>query len=295
VKLGAFDIVEPIPQLNTPHALAVITNWLDAGHAASLVLTRLEACYGKEKLAALTRPGDYLDFTRYRPTITRKDGKAELDIPNASITYATASSGHDFIFLRLPEPHHQAEEYVTSIVAFLKYFGVKRYGLLGSFYDMMPYTRPVLVSGSASNEMLCGVLEEAGVAASEYEGPTTILQLVADNARAQGIETFSLVAHLPGYLTPEEDFRGVKRLAEAVQNLYELPLWPQDLQQAEEQEEVLRVSAEQFLEHQPQLKIILKQLEDNYDARLKRGHEETRLSPEVERFLKELDWRLGGG
>jgi hypothetical protein len=36
----------------------------------------------------------------------------------------------------------------------------------------------------------------------------------------------------------------------------------------------------------------LKQLEDNYDSRINENKEETRLSPEVEKFLQDLEKRF---
>jgi len=295
MKIGAFDIVEPAPRLAAPHALMVITSWLDAGHAASLLLSRLEGYYGGQRLADLARPGDFFDFTRYRPTISRKGGSAEMDIPNARVTWGRIEGGNDFIFIRLPEPHALSEDYVDSVVSLLKHFGTARYGMLGSFYDMVPYTRPVMVSGGASNEILRQGLETAGVSPGDYEGPTSILSLVAQKTAALGIENFSLVAHLPGYITPEEDFRGLKRLSEAIQPFYDVSLTPEDLEHAREQDEQFKETAEQFLQQQPQLRLILKQLEDNYDARQSREKEETRLSPEVEKFLREMNRRFGQG
>jgi hypothetical protein len=47
-----------------------------------------------------------------------------------------------------------AEAYIDSVVELFKTFGVKRYCLIGSMYEMVPYTRPLLVTGSASNPRL---------------------------------------------------------------------------------------------------------------------------------------------
>ena len=46
-------------------------------------------------------------------------------------------------------------------------------------------------------------------------------------------------------------------------------LYLMKIEKAKEQEEQFNLTAEQFLQQQPQLRIILKQLEDNYDARVK--------------------------
>jgi predicted ATP-grasp superfamily ATP-dependent carboligase len=268
---------------------------MDAGNSASLLLSFLEQSGAGGELAALDRPGEFFDFTRYRPTLSQKENGSEIKLTNAVVTYGKQESGSDLVFLRLPEPHSMAEVYIDSVVELLKYLGVKRYGLLGSVYDMSPHTRPPLVTGSASNEALQNSLSIARVVANDYEGPTTILHLIGQQAAQQGIETFNLVVHLPGYFTPEEDYRGQKRLMEVIGSLYDLPVPQTSIEKAKEQEEQLNQLSEQFLQEHPQLRVMLKQLEDNYDARVTREKEKIKLSPEVEKFLQELGKRFEQG
>jgi predicted ATP-grasp superfamily ATP-dependent carboligase len=295
VKIGSFELKEPAPELTEPHALAIIPTWIDAGKSASLALSRMEEKFGKTELARLSRPGEFFDFTRYRPTISRQGETSTLNVTNAVLTYGEGDKEHDFIFLRLPEPHMKSEEYVISVVEVLKHFHVKRYGLLGSFYDMVPYTRPLLITGAASNEWLQDSLAAARVLDSDYEGATSILSLIGQYAGEAGIETFSALAHLPGYFTPDEDYRGEKGLMDVLGSLYDIRIPVDDIEKADNQDEQLRINAEQYLEQQPQLRFMLKQLEDNYDARTEKKKDKISLSPEVERFLKELNGRFGPG
>ncbi len=295
MRIGAFELAEPVPELNEPHALTIIPSWMDAGRSASLTLSLLEQYFEGGELARLARPGEFFDFTRYRPMLSRKENASEVTLTNAVVNYGRREAGCDFIFLRLPEPHAMAEVYIDSVLELLKSFGVKRYGLVGSIYDMVPYTRPLLVTGSASNHGLKNNLSVAKVVANDYEGPTTILYLIEQQALQLGIETLNLVVHLPGYQTPENDYRGENRLMEVIGSLYGLQVPQEAIEKAKEQEEQFRQVAEQFLQQQPQLRVILKQLEDNYDARINEQKEEIHLSPEVEKFLKELNGRFEQG
>jgi hypothetical protein len=59
-----------------------------------------------------------------------------------------------------------AETYVDSVFHLLQSFGVKRYCLVGSMYDMVPHTRPLMVTGSGSNIRLQNELEVAKVISS---------------------------------------------------------------------------------------------------------------------------------
>ena len=292
MRLRAFDLNEPVPLLNKPHALAIIQPWMDVSRVGSLVLSYLEAYLGPKELGKLARPGDFFDFTRYRPTLIRKENDSEVDVPNIIITYGKQPGSHDFVFLRLLEPHMGAEEYIDSVIELFKNFGVKRYCVIGSMYDMVPYTRPLLVTGSASHPDLQNKLTLANVKSSDYQGPTTILSLIGHRALQLGIETCSMMVHLPGYFMMEDDCRGEKRLMEVISFLYGFAMPQEDIEKADQQEKQIGLIAEQIMEQEPRLRLILKQLEDNYDSRINENKEETRLSPEVEKFLQDFEKRF---
>jgi len=293
MRLHAFDVVDPVPELNDPHALAVIRPWIDVGSVGSLLLSCLEAHLGSIELAKLARPGNFFDFTRYRPTMSRQENSSEVKVPNTIASYGRQSGGHDFLFLRLLEPHSMAEEYIDSVIELFKALGARRYCLVGSMYDMVPHTRPFLVTGGASNLGLQNGLDVANVKYSDYQGPTTILSVIGQRAIQLGIETCSMIVHLPNYLVMEEDYRGEKRLMEVISSLYNsFSMSQEDMERADAQEQEVRRLAEQIIHQEPRLGLILKQLEANYDSLSKEESEETPLSPEVETFLRGLDKRF---
>jgi hypothetical protein len=160
---------------------------------------------------------------------------------------------------------------------------------------MDPYTRPLLVTGTASNLRLQKELEVAKVISSDYQGPTTIAYLISQSAPQMGIETLSLIVHLPQYLVMENDYRGKKRLMEVLSVLYDFPLADEDADKAKEQQEQVSQIAEQFIRQEPSYRLILSQLEAYYDSRVKQTEEETKLSPEVEKFLRDLGKRFRQG
>ena len=292
MRFHAFDISEPVPELNAPHALAIIRPWIDLSNVGSLILSCFETYLGSKELARLVRPGNFFDLTRYRPTLLRKENGSEVDIPNAIINYSKQSRGHDFLLLRLLEPHMMAETYVDSVVELLKAFSVKRYCLIGSMYDMVPHTRPLLVTGTASNPVLQNELAVTNVVPSDYQGPTTILSFIGQKALQLGIETCSMIVHLPSYLAMEDDYRGKKRLMEVISSLYNFDMPQADIEKANQQEEQIRQLAEQFMQQEPKYRLMLEQLEATYDSRIKEEKAETRLSPEVEQFLQDVGKRF---
>lgn len=289
MDLGAFELNEPVPELKDPHAMVMLRPWIDVGGVGSLVLSWLELLYDAKELGRLSRPGNFFDFTRYRPIIYFKDGQRQVVIPNSYITYGQRPSGRDFLFLHLLEPHNLSEVYVESIVRVLQEFGVQRYCLIGSMYDLVPHTRPLLVTGIAPTNDLDQVMTEARVEPSDYEGPTTITFMVSQYASRIGMETIALIVHLPQYTQLDEDYSGFVRLMQVLSMVYGVPMDQGVMLKAEQQMQQVNAA----LEKDPQLKTIVEQLEMRYDARTRlaeRGG--AKLAPEVEKFLREMGQRL---
>ncbi|UCD09908.1 MAG: PAC2 family protein [Dehalococcoidales bacterium] len=290
MRLRAFELDEPVPELRDPHAVVMLKPWVDVGRAGSIVIAWMENQLGVKDLAKLDRPGDFFDFTRHRPTSFVSAGRRRMTIPNTYVTYSKQQSGNDFIFLRLLEPHHHGEEYVESVLDLMQKFGVKRYTIVGSMHDFVPHTRPLTVTGEAIGKNTSRQLEENGVTSIEYRGPTSICFLISQRAPDIGMETMSLIAHLPQYTQMKEDFNGAVRLMHILSSIYNIPVDQSIENNALRQMEQINTA----LESNPQLKSIVNQLENLYDNRSENteDHPATELSPEVEQFLAEMDRRF---
>ena len=293
MRIGAFELNEPLPELNEPHALAMLEPWIDAGRVGTMTASWLEARFGAKDLAKLARPGSFFDFTRYRPSSYFKEGRRQVIIPNTYITYGKSKAGNDFLFLRLLEPHSHSEVYVESVLRLLARFGTKKYCLFGSMYDFVPYTKPLLVTGGAVGEKAEQELVKLGIESSNYQGPTTITYLVSQRAPDMGMETTSLIVHLPQYAQLDEDYIGTVCLMKLFGALYDIPPDESYIRKAEEQLGQINLA----LESNPQLRATIEQLETHYEERAKRRKQEEtpRLSPEIERFLSEMNRRFREG
>ena len=290
MRMGAFKLTEPVPDLREPHALALLRPWIDVGSAGTLTLKHMEKHTQSRRLAQLERPGNYYDFTRYRPTLLRSQGRRQVTIPNSYITCGRGSRENDFVFLHLLEPHMFGEDYVDSVLELLARLGISRYCLLGSMYDFIPHTRPLLVTGGASSKEVQELLAGTGVTPSDYAGPTTIYYLVTQRLTEMGIECLSLIVHLPQYVSFEEDYSGTLRLMTIMSHLYGVPVDQETVRRAEQQREQL----DSIVSDNPKLQEIVSQLEARYDARVEKTEREAlpALSPEVERFLREMEQRF---
>ncbi len=293
MRLRAFELNEPLPELKEPHALVTLRPWVDVGNVGTLVLSWLESHFKAKDLGRLARPGDFFDFTRYRPISHVKGEQRQVTIPNTYVTYSKQESGNDFLFLHLLEPHSHGEVYVESVLRLLARFNVKRYFLLGSMYDYVPHTKPLIVTGGATAEMTKQEFTKRGIESTDYQGPTSISFLISQRAPEIGMETMSIIAHLPQYTQMDEDYMGTERIMNVLGSLYDIPVDETYAKRAEQQREQINVA----LDKNPQLKAIVQQLETHYEARTERKREEEtpRLSPEVERFLAEMDRRFREG
>ena len=217
-------------------------------------------------------------------------GNREIIVPNTIVTYIEQEQGQDFIFLNMLEPNLFAEQYINSIVQLLKMLGVQRYCLLGSMYDMVPHTRPLLVTGGAVGENAIKDLKKTGITSSAYEGPTTICSLISQTAVNLGIETISIMVRLPQYTQLEKDYMGQVRLLEVINSLYGIPIDETILRRAEQQ--IKDIDIEVNRSHK--IKEIVTHLETYYDAQsaTKQKKEKPGLSPDIESFLKEMENRF---
>ena len=290
MRIGAFELSEPLPELRQPHALAMLRPWIDVGSVGALTILGLEDYFGAKDLGKFARPGNFFDFTRYRPTAYFQQGHREFSIPNTTISYAKRETGHDFLFLKLLEPHMLGELYVSSVLQLLKAFKVKRYCLLGSMYDMVPHTKKLLVSGGAIGEQAEQDLAQARILLTDYQGPSTITFMITQQAPQLGVEAMWLIVHLPQYIQLDEDYRGKVRLMEVLESIYNIPRDDADIERAKQQLQSVNLAVEES----PELKAIMPQLEARYQARIEKKKEKiVPLSPEVEKFLRELGNRSG--
>ena len=288
MRIGAFEVKEPIPELNEPYLFAILRPWIDVNNVGSLVLNELETQLGAKELARLAKPGHFFDFTRYRPTLYYEEGIRRVSIPNMTLRYAKREGGNDLLFLHLLEPHALSEVYVDSVLRLLKTLKVKKYILLGSMYDAVPHTRPLIINGGAIGRETQLDLKKSEAQPSYYQGPTSITTLITQRAPEFGTETIWFIVSLPQYVILEEDYIGKMRLMEILNLLYNIPIDKKDFEKATEQRNIIN----QKVEKTPELKNILPQLETLYEVRIKREQGEIRpkLSPEIEEIL----WKIMG-
>ena len=295
MRIGAFELDEPLPELREPHVFAMVRPWVDVGSVGTLTLNRLERFMGSKELGRLVRPGSFFDFTRYRPSMRLVDGKREVKIPNSIIRYAVTENGPDYLFLHLMEPHSNGEDYTDSILEVVNHFKIKRYCRLGAMYDAVPHTRPLLVTGNLGSVEQHRPVANFKLRQSTYQGPTTIMNLLSEGIEKAHIESINFMVHLPQYVQLEEDYAGTSRMIEVLSSVYaSIPAALAPVRRGQRQYRELNST----LDRNSELKTLIQQMEAYYDAQLdseeaassstQKPASTTQLSPEIERFLSEL-------
>ena len=289
MQVGAFELSEPLPELQRPLMIAMLKPWIDVGSVGTLALGYLEKQFGAVEVGQLQRPGQFYDFTRYRPMITWKDGNREYSLPNTNLLVAQRETEPDLVFLHSLEPHTMGEDFVDSVVSVIETLGVQRYCQVGSMYAPVPHTRPLIAGGASSEPEVQAELEAMGIRRSTYQGPTSIVAMVTQKAQKRSIGTLSLVLQLPSYSQLGEDYMGQYTLLRLLDQIYGFSL---DLGQIKRRAERLYARLDDASRSESQVREMITELEATYDSERSTPSEEgekPKLSPEMEQFLSELE------
>ena len=95
MRIGAFELKESIPELKDPFVFAALRPWIDVNNVGTLILNGLETQFEAKELARLAKPGNFFDFTRYRPNLYYEEGIRRISIPNVTLRYAKREGGND--------------------------------------------------------------------------------------------------------------------------------------------------------------------------------------------------------
>jgi hypothetical protein len=297
MRIGPFEINEPVPELSNTIAIAMLRPWIDVGRVGTLALRKLENHFGAKELGRLARPGNFFDFTRYRPRMGFAAGERTFTVPNTVVNYINDEAlGRPLLLLHIREPHALGEDYADGIAELLAHFRVTEYCRIGGMYDSVPHTRPLIVTGTLTEPQyeLAGDLVTSRK--STYQGPTSIVNQVAEEMRSKGADVTSLMVHVPQYARLDDDRMGAARLLECLSAIYGLPDELADSTQGRRQ--YLEIG--QAAENNADVNTLISQLESYYDRThagqttdgATEDEEQANLPPEVEKFLTQLGSRF---
>jgi len=214
--------------LRAPALLCAFTGWNDAGDAASTALQFIASSLGATRFARID-PEEFYDFQATRPMIRLLEGKSrEIEWPEVEVYAARVPRApRDLILLQGPEPSLRWRMFMQQIVDLSEALGVQMVVTLGALQDEVPHTRPVQITGFASDE---GLVERLGLQSSNYEGPTGITGAILAACQDSGLPCASLWASVPHYIAAAPNPKAALALVRKLEGLVGVSVDAQELE-----------------------------------------------------------------
>ena len=199
--------------LHRPVLLAAFEGWNDAGESATTAVRFLARSLGAERVASIDAE-EFYDFTVARPQVRLDDGmQRTIEWPDPVVDVARLANGRDLLLMTGIEPALRWRTFTAEVVGMASTLGVEMAMTLGALLADVPHTRPVRVTGTATDPAL---VAELGFTRSRYEGPTGILSILLAGCAEAGMRAASLWATTPHYLRETQSPKAALALVERV-------------------------------------------------------------------------------
>ncbi|MFN2617516.1 MAG: PAC2 family protein [Thermoleophilaceae bacterium] len=248
------------PQLRSPIMVCAFKGWNDAGEAASAALSFIHDHFESHQVASVD-PEEFYDFTAVRPTVRLTEGLTrEIDWPENRFSAAQIPGAEsDLVMIQGTEPSLRWGRFTDTIVSVARELGVRMVVTLGALLADVPHSRPVSITGLASDEEL---VKRLGFERTTYEGPTGIVGVLHHACAAQGIPSASLWASAPHYVAATPNPKVALALVRAFEGAAGLAVDAGELEEAADDYET-QVSA--AVASDPEVKAFVERLESAMD------------------------------
>ncbi len=219
-----------VPELRSPALVCAFAGWNDAASAATTALEAVAVALDGEIVARLD-PEEFFDFQANRPTIHLTEGQTRrIEWPVNDLLSAPAPSAErDLVLLNGTEPSLRWRTFSEQIADAAERMGVEMIVTLGALIADVAHTRPVPITGLASNDDL---VERLGLDRSNYEGPTGIVGVLHDTFRQRGIPSASLWAAIPHYVAAVPNPKAALALLRRLEGLTGIVIEASELEDA---------------------------------------------------------------
>jgi proteasome assembly chaperone (PAC2) family protein len=221
--------------LRRPILIMAFGGWNDAAESATTAVRYLGTSFHANKFAEID-PEEFYHFGLSRPHVRFKKGsetEREITWPTTDFSIAQAAElARDVIVGVAIEPHLRWKTYCNLVLELARSCEVGLVLTLGALLAEVPHTRPVRLSGSASDPEIGTLL---GVRPTRYEGPTGIVGVLNTVCREQGFATATLWANVPHYISGIENPKATLALVRRVAVLLGATIETNDLEEAGKQ------------------------------------------------------------
>ncbi len=190
--------IDDLSDLVNPVVIAAFEGWNDAAESASQVVGHLIDVWGARVVGAID-PEEFYDFQVNRPLVSTDDnGYRRLIWPTTQIAVASPPNlDRDVILIRGIEPNMRWRQFCAELLAACDDLGGEMVVTLGALLADTPHTRPIPVTGTATEPELVDRLK---LEQSTYEGPTGIVGVFQDACVRLDIPSVSYWAAVPHYV-----------------------------------------------------------------------------------------------
>lgn len=197
--------------------VCAFTGWNDAGDAASAALQFMGSSLRAARFATLD-PEQFFDFQAARPTIRLVEGRMrEIDWPETELYAARVPRApRDLVLVQGPEPSMRWRTFCQELVDLAEALGVQMVVTLGALLADVPHSRPVSITGIASDEALVDRLD---LRSATYEGPTGITAVLHHACQEAGLPSASLWASVPHYVAAAPNPKAALALTRKLEGL----------------------------------------------------------------------------
>jgi proteasome assembly chaperone (PAC2) family protein len=221
--------------LRRPLMILAFSGWNDAAESATTAARYLATALRAEKFAEI-EPEEFYHFGLTRPEVRFKpDAPTEREIIWPATEFSIAQSPdlvRDVIVGVAAEPHLKWKTYCASVIELARRCEVGLVLTLGALLAEVSHTRPVRLSGGASDPELAARL---GARPTRYEGPTGIVGVLGSSCRDKGLATANLWANVPHYISGIENPKAALALVRRVLGLLDTTADLSELQEASRQ------------------------------------------------------------
>jgi proteasome assembly chaperone (PAC2) family protein len=268
--------------------VCAFNGWNDAGEAASAAVSFIRGSFEAEEVASID-PEEFFDFTAVRPTVRLTEGVTrEIDWPVATISAAAVPGAEgDLVMLQATEPSLRWRRYTDNLLATARALDVSMVITLGALLADVPHTRPVAITGLASERSL---VDRLGFQHTSYEGPTGIVGVLHSTFSKAGIPSASLWASVPHYVAAAPNPKVALALVRAFEGIAGVAVDAGELETAADDYE-RQVSA--AVASDPEVKAFVERLETAMDEVEPDGPDEEDLpsadtiASDFQRFLRQ--------
>ena len=216
--------------LRAPALVCAFKGWNDAGESASAALSFLGTSLDAQRFATID-PEEFVDFQATRPTVRLREGLTrEIDWPEFEVYEARIPRApRDLILLSGPEPAIRWKTFCETVIDLAEALGAQLVVTLGALLADTPHSRPVSITGIASDEKLVDRLD---LNRSNYEGPTGIVGCLQALAAQSGMPAASLWAAVPHYVAVVPNPKGALALLRKLEGLVGVSIDGTELEEA---------------------------------------------------------------